>query len=53
LTAEIFYKNGSVRKLEFYYGATYLSQSSRSFPVSDDLSKVIITDFSGRKRQVE
>jgi hypothetical protein len=51
-TAEILYKNGSVRKLEFYYGSTYLSQSSRRFAVSGDISKVVITDFSGKKRQV-
>jgi hypothetical protein len=53
LNAEVFYKNGSVRRLEFYYGSTYLSQSSRSLPVKDDISKVIITDFSGGKRQID
>ena len=49
-SAELDYQNGLKRKVEFYYGSTYLSQSSRNFPVSDKVVKLTITDFSGNKR---
>ena len=52
-TAEIFYKNNSRKKLEFYYGSGYLSQSSRKIPVDKDTIKIIITDYRGNKREIE
>jgi len=52
-TGEIFYKNNSRKKLEFYYGSGYLSQSSRKIPVDKDAVKIIITDYKGNKREIE
>ncbi len=48
--AEIVYKDGSKQRIEFYYGATYLSQSSRKITVSQDVAEMMITDFKGDKR---
>ena len=50
--ADITYKNGTKRRVEFYYGSTYLSQSSRRFPVDKNVTKITITNFKGIKRQV-
>jgi hypothetical protein len=52
LSAEITYKNSTVRKEEFYYGCTFLSQSSRKLPVDKNVSKITITNFKGVKRNV-
>lgn len=49
-SAETFYKDGSKRYTEFYYGATFLSQSSRVLNINEQVTKVIITDFKGSKR---
>jgi hypothetical protein len=49
---DIVYNNGQKRHSECYYGSTYLSQSSRKLPVSNDTKKIIITDFKGNKREV-
>lgn len=51
-SADIFYKNGSKKHVEFYYGSTYLSQSSRKLELTDDAVKAIITNYSGNKREV-
>jgi hypothetical protein len=51
-SADVFYKNGNKKHVEFYYGNTYLSQSSREFQITEDVTKVIITDFKGVKREV-
>ena len=45
-------KNGNKKHIEFYYGSTYLSQSSRKFELTEDVNKIIITDFKGGKREV-
>lgn len=50
--ADITYKNGHQRHQEFYYGSTYLSQSSRRLPIEKEAAKIIITDFKGTKREV-
>lgn len=50
--AEIVYKGKKTRRVEFYYGDSYLSQSSRGFFIGRDVKKVVITDFRGRKREV-
>ncbi len=52
-TADIIYKNGNKKHVEFYYGSTYLSQSSRRFELTEDVNKIIITDFKGVKRSIE
>ncbi|GAC1591234.1 MAG: hypothetical protein NVS3B8_04930 [Chitinophagaceae bacterium] len=51
-SAEIFYKNNARKKLEFYYGSGYLSQSSRKIPVDKDAVKIIITGYKGDKREI-
>lgn len=48
----ITFTDGTVRKVEFYYGSTYLSQSSRDFPLPPEASKVSITDFAGNERVI-
>ena len=50
-SAEIIYKDGKKRRMEFYYGSTYLSQSSRMLPVGKDDKEIFITDFKGNKRK--
>jgi hypothetical protein len=51
--ADIEYKGNKKRKVEFYYGSTFLSQSSRGLAVDDEVVGVIITDFRGNKRKVK
>ena len=49
-SADIEYFDGSKRRVEFYYGSTYLSQSSRKFPVEKTVKKITITNYRGDKR---
>lgn len=51
--ADILYKDGRKRRVEFYYGSTYLSQSSRELALDKDAEKVVITDFRGNKRDIK
>lgn len=50
--ADVVYKNGKKRRIEFYYGSTYLSQSSRKLPVEKNYKEITITNFKGNKRKV-
>jgi enediyne biosynthesis protein E4 len=50
--AEVVCRDGTKRKIEFYYGATYLSQSSRVMPVYSYFKKITITNFNGVKREI-
>jgi hypothetical protein len=50
--AEIVYKDGRKRRVEFYYGSTYLSQSTRKIPFEKAFEKITIINFKGVKRQV-
>jgi hypothetical protein len=50
--AEIFYKNGSQKHVEFYYGSAFLSQSSWKLAVDSDVIKIVITNYKGIKRTV-
>ncbi|MEO5599995.1 MAG: VCBS repeat-containing protein, partial [Cyclobacteriaceae bacterium] len=43
-------KNGSTYKHEFYFGSTYLSQSSRSLKLSDEIIELEVYSFSGKKK---
>ena len=52
-SAIITYKNGTIQKQEFYYGSSFLSQSSRFLSVNSKMKSVIITNDSGNKRTVE
>ncbi|MCK5369571.1 MAG: VCBS repeat-containing protein, partial [Cyclobacteriaceae bacterium] len=51
--AELMYKNGQVEKVEFYYGAGYLTQSSRAIQIPVNVEKLIIHGFDGNVRNVE
>ena len=51
--ADIAFNDNRKRRIEFYYGSTFLSQSSRKIPLTKDVVKVVITDFKGNKREVE
>ncbi len=50
--ADIIYANNKKRRVEFYYGSTYLSQSSRKILLDKDAVKITITNFKGLKREV-
>lgn len=50
--ADITFKNGKKRRVEFYYGSTYLSQSSRKYLINKDAIKITVTNFKGSKREV-
>jgi hypothetical protein len=50
--ADIVYANQRKRRVEFYYGSTYLSQSSRKILLDKDAVKMTITNFRGVKREV-
>lgn len=45
--------DGTSYKKEFYWGATYLSQSSRSFVLPNDVKSVQIFDHTGKSRTVK
>jgi hypothetical protein len=47
-SAMIYFKNGSRRKNEFYYGDTYLSQSSRTMLVTPDISHIEFYKTNGK-----
>lgn len=49
--ADIMLKNGGKKHVEFYYGSTYLSQSSRVLELDANTADVTITSYSGRKRK--
>jgi enediyne biosynthesis protein E4 len=48
--AVLTFADGTIRREEFYYGSTYLSQSSRFLRVSPALRQAVIHDFQGRSR---
>lgn len=50
--ADIFLKNGKYFKKEFYYGSGYLSQSSRSIAVHNQIKEIRITDATGKTKTV-
>ncbi len=50
--AEMVYKDNRKQRVEFYYGSTYLSQSSRKLEIGPDVINVVVTDFKGNQREV-
>lgn len=52
-SADLRYADGRRQHMEFYYGNTYLSQSSRTVRIPAGISEVTISDFAGRRRKVE
>jgi hypothetical protein len=45
-------KNGKKERKEFYYGASFLSQSSRFIQAGEQVSAIEITDSKGNKRNI-
>ncbi len=50
---EITYQNGIQRKDELYYGAAYLSQSSRTWKIPENAKSVYVYDHAGKSRNIE
>ncbi|MDH4089290.1 MAG: VCBS repeat-containing protein [Cyclobacteriaceae bacterium] len=50
--AEIIFADGRKRHAEFYYGAGYLSQSSRRLRIPGSVKEIIIYDYQGNSRKV-
>ena len=50
--ADLLYKNNKKRRIEFYYGSSFLSQSTRKLLIDQETVKIIITDFRGNKREI-
>jgi enediyne biosynthesis protein E4 len=50
--AEITLKNGKKRKVEFYYGDTYFSQSARRMKIDANMSKIVIFNGKGASREI-
>ena len=46
------FEDGSTRKEEFFYGSTYLSQSSRVLWIPAGVAKIIISGSNGNRRTV-
>jgi enediyne biosynthesis protein E4 len=44
------FADGTIRREEFHYGSTYLSQSSRFLRISSALREAVVHDFQGRSR---
>jgi hypothetical protein len=51
--AELVYKSGQHEKVEFYFGAGYLSQSSRAITIPENVEKLIIHGFDGKTRNLD
>lgn len=49
LFATVRFKNGSERKVEFHYGAGYLSQTTRHLKIPFGVESVAITDIQGNE----
>ena len=45
-------KGGAISRQEFYYGSTYLSQSSRKLSLSDDVISIEIINRKGASRKI-
>ncbi|MBS1934284.1 MAG: VCBS repeat-containing protein, partial [Bacteroidetes bacterium] len=52
INAELHFKNGQIQKEEFYYGASFLSQSGRFLSIGGNVSDVEITNTKGNKRKI-
>ncbi|MEJ7769394.1 MAG: RNA-binding protein, partial [Chitinophagaceae bacterium] len=50
--ADITYTDGKRRRVEFYYGSTYLSQSTRKLFIDNGVTKITVTNYRGQKREV-
>jgi hypothetical protein len=53
VSAIITYKNGSIQKLEFYYGSSFLSQSARFIITDGNMKNVAIKNAVGEVRTID
>lgn len=44
--------NGKFQKMEFPFGSSFLSQSSRFIPLNKTIKKIEMVDYAGRKRRI-
>jgi hypothetical protein len=51
--AQIQFTNGKSKKVEFYYGSGYLSQSSRRINIPSTVTEVIVHDYARNKRTLD
>lgn len=47
------FKDGTSRRVEFYYGSSFLSQSSRFMNLADNTSSVVVKNNNGKTRKVK
>lgn len=50
--ATLTFADGTTRKQEFYYGSTYLSQSTRKIKLPARVTSITIYDYAGKSRTV-
>ena len=50
--AELSLQDGRQQRMEFYYGASYLSQSSRNIRLPQGIVSVTVYDFKGQRRVI-
>jgi len=53
VSAVLTFKNGSTRKLEFYYGSSFLSQSGRFINTDENLKSLVVYGTGGKSRKIE
>ncbi len=53
ISAILYLKNGTQRKVELYYGSSFLSQNSRYIPVNAPVNRIEITNTQLQKRTIE
>src|SRR5690606_29623235 len=51
--AELTFSNGARRKIEFYHGSGYLSQSTRSVRIPSEVTELVVFDYSGKSRVID
>ncbi|MDR8392898.1 VCBS repeat-containing protein [Aliifodinibius sp. S!AR15-10] len=51
-SAVITTSDGSSRKVEFYYGSSFLSSSSRFITLNEDIESVTVTNYQGSTRTI-
>ena len=52
-TVYVYLKNGRMRREEYYFGSTFLSQSGRYVTSNEAVSRIEITNSKGTKRTIE
>jgi hypothetical protein len=53
VNAVLTYRNGVSRKIEFYYGCSFLSQSGRFLNTDDNIKSVTIFNYAGVMRKID